>query len=859
MKDADNLKKKFTRLTAFLVIVILIFAVLVTRLVFLQIMNGDDYKQLAEAKGEKQILELAPRGEILDKNNKKIATNLQSFNIMYTNSSTKPKNSEINSMLSEVIKIIQKNNDDKKLNIGQFPIMVSGNSYSFEFNTDSDNLKVQLQKNFKKRYNIQQNLDARGAFYYLAGQFGLTPSSTDAKPSKKKKNDNTPVVIDYRLRSGITPDLARKIIALRLAISDVDYSQYRSVYIANNVKRDTAVAIMYKNNDMSQISCEVAPMRSYPNGQVGSAFLGYLGKIDENDQDMYNSLGYDINRELVGKMGLEKVLENNKDLNIHLRGEPGYKYVNVDKFGRIMKQTATLDPIPGDTVVTTIDMDLQRVAENALDQQMQAISSGKYKSDAVYRNANRGAAIVLDVKTGEVRALVSRPGFDPNWFAETGSVTPDIGKILFPSNVKDPADMLPKRMFNYATMGTGPPGSTFKPFVAISALQEGAITPSTIIVDRGKYEVVPGFHGACWIWNEHHGTHGDVNLAKALEVSCNYYFFDVGRRLGYSNFEKWAWMFGLASNPETGERPSTGIEIDEKLGEVSSPDKYKSTNINAIMKQEVVEALANYKYGGYNITKGTEEYKTIEKMFMSGVFDKDKLNLIGITNDKAQRHIKLQVHIFDTQAKSVGQLLNASIGQGTTLLTPIQMVSYISTLVNGGNRMKVHLVKDVLNPNGSVKQEIQPEVLNKIPLDPSNIDAVKEGMRKVTEEGGTASTAFQGMPFETGGKTGSASVSKGQEKYGRAAYGWFVGFAPLDNPQIAVCVVIYDAGHGGSAAPVARKIYDEYFKLNKPKTTPKSAVKDNAAVNGGTANKVTSPLQNNSAGGNEVNAPKVNP
>ena len=185
-------------------------------------------------------------------------------------------------------------------------------------------------------------------------------------------------------------------------------------------------------------------------------------------------------------------MENNKDTNIKLRGEPGFQYVDVDKFGRVLKKTATLDPIPGDTVVTTIDLDLQRVAEDSLNKTMHDVSTGLIKSDAVYSNANRGAAIVVNVKTGEVLALASRPGFDPNWFAPTGSINFNQAKTLYPTG-SDSADLLPKPMFNYATMGAGPPGSTFKPFVAIAALQEKVITPSTVIVDRGIYSVVKGF------------------------------------------------------------------------------------------------------------------------------------------------------------------------------------------------------------------------------------------------------------------------------------------------------------------------------------------------------------------------------
>jgi penicillin-binding protein 2 len=842
-------KKKYTRLTAFGAIIGIIFIILITRLAYIQIINGETFKNTAEAKGEKKIADLAPRGDILDRNNLKLATNFQSFNITYSNSNNnvKLKNDEINNELIETIKILNNNNDSGKLNTLGLPITVAGNKFSFTFSAKEEELRIKLANNLLKSANIdlpmlkyvfnnktpqqitqinELNLAfrAKQIFYILAKKFGLNEVSQNLpiqklKNQNKNSTNNKTIVINYNLRKDIDMDTIQKIIALRLAINNIGFSQYKTVYIANNVKRETFIAMKYKSNSLTKISCEVSPMRQYPNNEVGSAFLGYLGKIDENEADTFTNMGYDISRELVGKMGLEKYLENNMDADIKLRGEPGFQYVDVDKFGRILKKTAILDSIPGDTVVTTIDLNLQKVAEDSLNKTMHDLTTGITKSDANYTNANRGAAIVVDVRTGEVLALASRPGFDPNWFAATGSINDNQAKILFPTG-SDPVDLLPKPMFNYATMGAGPPGSTFKPFVAISALQEKDITPSTIIVDRGRYTVVKGFTGACWDWNQYRRTHGPVDVAKALEVSCNYFFFETGRRLGYTNFQKWARVFGLASNPDTGKKPLTGIEIDEKPGEVSSPYRYKTANIDQIMNNQVVDYIKDLKYGGNIITKGTDEYKIIKDMFMTGNYDEKKLNNIGIVNSKALRHLKIQINQFNSQANSVGQLLNASIGQGQTLLTPLQMVSYISTLVNGGNRYKLHLIKKVLDPNGAVKKEIQPEILNKINLSPENVAAVKSGMQKVTEEGGTAAAAFRNYSIPTGGKTGSASVSEGQTKHGRAAYGWYLGFAPLNNPEIAVCVVIYDSGHGANVAPVARAIYDQYFGLNKPTTSP---------------------------------------
>jgi penicillin-binding protein 2 len=813
------MKEKFTRMTAFSTAVIIIFVVLLSRLLYIQVVNGDYYRSMAEEKGEKEILEPAPRGEMLDRNGLKIATSTQGFNITFSKYNPKEKDEEVNKALLETIRIVARNGDENKINTQLLPIKLDGANFTFVFNTSSNKVRQTMETNFKNKYKIDVSYDASRSIYALGEKFGILTIDEMDKVTFKEDMTSRELL---------------QLIAVRLAINDIRYSQYRTVYLAKNVKKETAFAILYKNDELPGIAFEIAPMRFYPNGEVGSAFIGYLGKIDTESSDDYTNLGYDINRELVGKLGLEKVLENNKDLNIRLRGEPGARYVNVDKFGKVIRETATLDPIAGDTVELTINMKLQKVAEQSLDDTMRKISTREISTDEHYPYANRGAAVVVDVKSGEILALASRPGYDPNLFAETGSITdPEIFKKVFvpdKSNETDPADLIPSPMFNYATKGSGPPGSTFKPLVGIAGLEEGVIEPDTIIYDTGKYTGVSGFGGACWIWNERRGSHGAIDLAKALQVSCNVFFFETGRRLGYQKFVDWAWKFGLAANPETGEKPSTGIEIEETVGDVSSPYKFKITNLNITMSQ-IVENLSNIKNGNYTITKGTEEYKIIESMLMEGQYDESKLESIGITNKNAKRIIKTKVNEFSREANNIGQLLNASIGQGSTLLTPLQMASFTSTLVNGGSRYKLHLVKKVLNPDGTVKKETQPELLSKVELSPENIAAVKEGMRKVTEEGGTASSAFANFPIPTGGKTGSASVGEFQRKQGRAAYGWYVSFAPFDDPQIAVVVVVYNGGHGGYVAPVARAIYDEYFGLNKQATVQNIEVQQGVQPN----------------------------
>jgi penicillin-binding protein 2 len=200
-------------------------------------------------------------------------------------------------------------------------------------------------------------------------------------------------------------------------------------------------------------------------------------------------------------------------------------------------------------------------------------------------------------------------------------------------------------------------------------------------------------------------------------------------------------------------------------------------------------------------------------MLANGNYDEKKLVDIGVQNKKAQKYIKSKINYIKKFAVNKVDVLNMAMGQGYVSLTPIQMVQYLSTILNGGTRYKAHLIKEVLNPDGTVKEEIQPEILNKINLKPENVTIVKDGMGKVTDEtGGTASSLFRNYPIKTGGKTGTAEPGSGEITNYRDNYGWFVSFAPFDKPEIVVAAVIYDGGHGVYSGNVVKAIYDAYFK-----------------------------------------------
>lgn len=434
---------------------------------------------------------------------------------------------------------------------------------------------------------------------------------------------------------------------------------------------------------------------------------------------------------------------------------------------------------------------------------------------------------------------------------------------------EDPNDIYPKPFFNYATQGAVPPGSTFKPLTAIAALEEGVVTPYEVIRDKVYFEA----YNNKWK-NLIDYELGDIDVKDALRVSNNHYFYEVSNRMynqeGLSNIEgldviaNWAWKFGLGREPNSTKYISTtDIDIIETTGQVFNYESMRN-NIVALSPYNVVDILNRGEFGKYvfkpidigkknddgeKISNLKKEIKDVIKKVLSEdlpldieqkVLDEKSIKLTSdlerlfkevtdyynkeFSMDYTEKDIEnmtraivdYTLYSLRVEIYTPGNVINASIGQGLSLFTPVQLANYIATLVNGGTRYKLNLVDKIVDVNGNVIDDFTPKVLEKVDLEQENVDAVIEGMRRVNRTGSTASvfTNSNYFPIETGGKTGTATFRENgmQELVGRAAYGVFVGFAPVENPEIAVSVVIYDGGHGYFGGYVARAIFEAYFK-----------------------------------------------
>lgn len=856
-------------------LMILLFVILIFRLADLQIAQGDEFKRIADILRFRTVNIQAPRGTVVDKYGRLIAGNRQSYsvNIMKTEASSKT----INDTALAVVNIILQNGDTYKDDI---PILI--NPIRFKFEDDELNWKSKHQipqeytakKAFMKLrtdYSIYQGISDEEAFDILKKNYGVdlpfsVPQfqfSFDREEIKWKKNlgfdqDETAEDIFYRLleKYRISTEVyndekARKILPIKYLLGQNRYKAYEPVEIAVNINEQTRAEIEENKIYFPGVEILEKPLRTYPYKQLGSHIIGYMGKIGSGLEELMEK-GY-TPLDMIGKTGIEYSMEK------YLKGTDGSKLIEVDVSGTLINTIDKVDPIPGDTVFLTIDTKLQKVAEDALRNTIKTINEGD-KSQRIdsFVNAKTGAVVAMDVNTGKVLAMASESGFDPNLFA-AGINSRDWKSLQSTQKGR----FVPRPLVNNAISAVLPPGSTLKMLVGIAGLNSDAITTTEKINDVGPYTYfVSNFRYApsCSYYKAYRIGHGLTDLFKAVKVSCNYFFFEVGRRIGIETFEKYAKDFGFGE--------LTGIELPaEERGSIEGPthqkrlyrsylnsyikntlkiddndiknqilsfidDEIKSSDVSRKLQElGVTEDYTliqdNLKKLGYNKKYTTIAYKVRELVSSQRTLGK-VCNMLGINSSvkngesiKAEiasviRNVKIEDRIKDylqlSKWKS-GQITNAAIGQGATDVTPLQLTNYIATLVNGGKHYKPYIVDKVISYDGNEIIKKSPEIENYIDIKPQYLDVIKKGMYAVVNEsGGTARRRFIGSTAEVSGKTGTAQVGGNYD-----AHAWFVGFAPYEKPEIAVVAVVTQGGHGDYVAPIVREVIEAYLTVEDSK------------------------------------------
>jgi penicillin-binding protein 2 len=522
--------------------------------------------------------------------------------------------------------------------------------------------------------------------------------------------------------------LGKPVVELQAQMADERYSLFKPVPVAVDVPKDKLIYVREHQGEFPGIEGVQLTERVYPNGTLAAHVLGTVGEINDMELGPRRALGYKAG-DSIGKSGIELAYES------ELRGDPEIAKLEVDSVGRVQRSLGNQPAVQGDDIRLSIDLDIQRLAEESLAQGIElARKSTDFLTGKTFL-ASGGAVVVTDPRDGSVLAMASNPTYDPNEFTNGISVR------RF-QELNDPRGFYP--LNNRATQGLYAPGSTFKLATSMAGIKHGLISARDTYNDQGSYTVV-GERSQTFS-NARGARNGPVNVAKALTVSSDVFYYWLGERfwdnrgrLGTAAVQDVARSLGMGNYTEI----DLPFEANGRIDEPASREKLHKENPTAFPYPEW--------YTGYN--------------------------------------------------------LNMAVGQGDTQISPLQLANAYGTLANGGTVFAPRLGDAVLDRQGQVVREIETKVLQRNDIPASILEPLMAGFRGVVSDPtGTAFNAFAGFPlarFPVAGKTGTAEVS------GKFDTSLFTAYAPADAPRYVISVVMEEAGLGASAAaPVARRIFE---------------------------------------------------
>lgn len=625
-----------------------------------QIVNGDDYLAQSVRTNAKVETVKGSRGILTDRNGKTLVSNRAVYTLNFDASLVSSE--ELNDALLRIIALLDE--QDCALNT---TLPLSPES-PYAYDTSRGSAKTLAKYLVSLKWMEEGDTDDAGL-----------PASLSASALYFR------LCKEYEVSDSLPAQSARKLVGLRYSLATAKMNGYSSFEFASDV--DVSLISLIKDGDYAGVQVDTSSVRVYET-EAAAHVLGYTGSIQ--DWDAYRDKdGYTL-ASIVGQTGAELAFEE------YLHGSNGKRLITLNDSGKVTGELYSTQPQPGSTVALTIDIDFQEDVEQALADTVSAMTT----SDGI----DRGAAVaVVQVGTGDVLALASYPTYSLSTFRQDASTLNS-----------DPM----RPLWNRATQGKYAPGSTIKPLTAIAALESGATTLREKINDTGKW-VYPGYSASytyCW----KRSGHGSLNVRGAVTNSCNYFFAEMGYRLGMDKLNEYFAAFGLGS--------PTGIETGDTAGRLPS--------------QNAGENLAPW----------------------------------------------------------------AAYGQANQEFSPLQLANYIATLCGGGERYATHLLKNVRSSgSGALEYVYDAAPVETVAMDEDNLAAVLGGMRDLVTDGALASY-FKDCIVDAAAKTGTAQTNDTENDNGV-----FVCFAPYDDPQIAVAIVIEKGGTGAALASTAVEILNSYF------------------------------------------------
>ena len=726
-------KRRYIILGAVIGAVFLFFIIV---MMITQLRDGEDYAHQAVTGASITQQTSAARGEIVDAAGRAFTGNTAICNI--TIDSNYFTEQELNPLLLSLTELCRGYDCEWR---DELPISQEA-PYTFTGSeSDLRALRAKLQ--------LSEDATPEDAMYWLRELYNLNDyTDTDVLDRLRSRNKiehlsdaealnwlrnyrQTPLASDEELIASLrtqyrmyryTDEEQRLLAGIRYTMTQSEFTSYNPYVFATDISDALLAAIKESSSRLPGVDGVTAPVRTYLTGSLASHVLGVTGSVSAEEYNrlkeegktysLNNPSGYRIS-DTLGKSGIERVMED------ELRGQNGLRTVVQDQDGNVIRVEETVEAVPGHTVQLTLLQSVQAAAQKALADRIEYLNKNAPATRG--KEAEAGAVVAVNVKTGGVIAMASYPDYSLDEYYDTYS---------------ELVQQSPSPLLNRATQGLYTVGSTYKPAVSLAALDTGTVTASDRINCTGRYTYYRDYQPVC------EGVHGPINVIDALRVSCNIFFYDMGRRIGIEKINEYSYSLGLGH--------STGIEIPELAGQLSSP--------------ETRAAIGEDWYESYD--------------------------------------------------------LQSAIGQLDNQFTILQMASYTATLASRGQRMQIHLVDKIWDYNmQNVLYQAQPTVVDSIEADTGTWDAIQEGMIRScyndrygrgTSYGTWGSTrgktwSMYGVDILVAGKTGSPQRGDG------LVNSCFICYAPADDPEIAVAVIIEKGYEGDRAAPVAKGVLEEYF------------------------------------------------
>lgn len=804
MKSDKRIRPYPARLLIVMIIILLVATASVFRMRGMIVEQGDAYAETASTKATKTLTVYGSRGTVYDTNMVPLAYDRTSYDVAFYRDPSKSNDEYRKNYTQVIMKTIDIVESMGKATIDEF-WMTKDENGKWYFNSGSSSETVEATRKNQWSGNFYLKSYPEDQWYEL-------------------------LLEKYFIPDDLPEEEIVKILAIWQASRMSSFTS-KPVVIAEDVGFECVSLIEAMSVDLDGISVQTSSERVYPQGKTACHIIGYVSKIN-NDEAMesYQAKGYP-NDATVGVAGIEYSMED--QLSQYVEYRQGERLVEIDTRGKIVRELSYTEPDDGNSVVLTIDVDLQNVMAEALEARIKAIheeqealvASDRWRrhNEELYAEymeegreiamAETGAMVAMDPNSGRVLGMVSYPDFNLTMF-EGGISASEWSIILNDDN---------NPLYNRCIAAKDTPGSIFKLCTALAGLAENQLGLTETISDMGGFTETDASRPAS-CWTSDISKHQNQTVVEGLSNSCNFFFYEVGHRLGSENINKWAAALGLTSRTNV-ELPSESTSFVGNQSTLYDPDRAISDQYTAkpifianAVRRELLAAGEDrgIEYDDERLDKAVKSLLDITTQYSqkSDWYEPIREVLIydmNIPLDYIMSHY--MVNTFVTYLQDIywtaNETIMLAIGQSITQVTPIAVARYVSAIANGGTVYDAQIVDRIIAADGALVLDKEPVVANQIVTNDEYFQAIRKGMENVTsvENDGTAAEEFKNAKYKIAAKTGTSERTEMDVENNS----WLVCYAPVDNPQIVVVVYIQNGYAGARAAKAAIRTIEYYL------------------------------------------------